>query len=180
MNFVANPIFVDFTELCIYCMKWWWISLFRCESICELDSITCNLSPIWPSSPLFRSCGLSIRGTFCQVCQAGKLTASSKLSLLPTPSPLCFFFFFFKSKAGVLGVPVQRPSLLTVFHVNHGQISLHFFSTGCHAGCSAQRLPVWIAVLCFSSSLSYWREAETTSRHCILCIYLAVGTIKVR
>lgn len=103
MNFVANPIFVDFTELCIYCMKWWWISLFRCESICELDSITCNLSPIWPSSPLFRSCGLSIRGTFCQVCQAGKLTASSKLSLLPTPSPLCFFFFFLNPKQVYLG-----------------------------------------------------------------------------
>ena len=85
MNFLANPIFADFTELCIHSMKWWWISLFRCESICELDSVTCNLSPIWPFRPLFRSCGLSIRGTFGQVCQAGKLTTSSKLSLLPTP-----------------------------------------------------------------------------------------------
>ena len=103
MNFLAKPIFADFTELCIHSMKWWWISLFRCESICELDSVTCNLSPIWPFRPLFRSCGLSIRGTFCQVCQAGKLTASSKLSLLPTPSPLCLFFFLLNTKQVYLG-----------------------------------------------------------------------------
>lgn len=156
-------------------MKWWWISFFRCEYIYDLDSITCKLRPIWPFSRLFSSCSVvdAVQGaSSAQLCKTGCINQSlKKLLAFPTAHSLSSVLFFFLNKPQqcVLGVPIQMPSPLNAFHDNRSQISLHFFSTWCHARCPVQHRLLQTNVP-VSLSFSYWRETGTPPHVLVSCV----------